>query len=224
MLTSLLVFLAVFSAGESAIESDAATSRLGFRSAENSAKVLDHDARDTWQKPTAVVDSLDIPLGARIADIGAGTGYFNRHFAEKVGPQGRVFAQEIEQDLVEYMQERAELEGTVQVVPLLGTRESAGIPDSLDLIFLCNTYRYIDDRIAYFSALRQNLVTSGRLAVVGFRRHPADPSPARIKPQRVTSELKKAGYTLVQEFEFLPKQYFLVYRVTDPLDTDGRYE
>ena len=193
-------------------EPDDATSRLGFLSAENSAKVLDHEARDRWQQPTTVVDSLAIPLGARVAEIGAGTGYFNRYFASKVGPAGRVFAQEIEADLVEYMRVRAQQENTPQVSPVLGTPRSPSIPESLDLIFLCNTYRYIDGRIKYFADLRENLAPEGRLVIVGFRRHPSDPSPARIKPERITSELNKAGYTLDQEFDFLPKQYFLVYR------------
>ncbi len=122
------------------------------------------------------------------------------------------------------MTARAEEEGTSQVVPVLGGRESAGVPDSLDLVFLCNTYRYIDGRIAYFSALRENLLPTGRLAIVGFRRHPSDPSPARIHPEQVTSELIKAGYVVLEEFDFLPKQYFLIYGIAEEGSTVGNGE
>jgi SAM-dependent methyltransferase len=132
--------------------SDSATSRLRFGSVEGSVRVLDNPKRDSWQLPALVIDSLSIEPGQRLADIGAGTGYFNVYFAKAVGSSGRVFAEEIEPELVAYMQERADREATPQVVPILGTRDDPCLPDSLDLIFLCNTYNYIDGRVGYFSA------------------------------------------------------------------------
>ncbi len=216
-----MMVAAIVSASDTAASSDAATSRLGFRSAEASSKVLDHEKRDAWQLPQAVVDSLRILPGSRVADIGAGTGYFNKYLAAAVGPTGFVFAQEIEPELVAHMRERAEEEETSQVVPLLGRREAADVPDSLDLVFLCNTYRYIDGRIAYFAALRESLLPGGRLAVVGFRRHPSDPSPARIPPEQVTSELEKAGYVVLTEYDFLPKQYFMIYGLPEQEGEEG---
>jgi SAM-dependent methyltransferase len=195
--------------------SDSATSRLRFGSIEGSVRVLDNPNRDAWQLPAAVVDSLGIEPGQRVADIGAGTGYFNSYFARAVGSGGRVFAEEIEPELVAHMQERADREGTPQVVPILGKTEDPCLPDSLDLIFVCNTYNYIDGRVAYFSALRRKLAPGGRLAVVSFRRSPADPSTARMLPESVTVELEAAGYELIRAFDFLPKQYFLVYRARE---------
>ncbi len=214
-MTAILMLVLALSTGSVPAGSDSATSRTGFRSAENSAKILDSPYREGWQLPAAVIDSLAIEPGQRIADIGAGTGYFNLNFANAVGPTGRIFAEEIRAELVSYMKERADIEETPQVVPILGKTDDPCLPDSLDMIFMCNTYRYIDGRIAYFSALHENLAPGGRLVVVGFRRSPKDPSPARIHPEQVTAELEVAGYELIKELTFLPKQYFLIYRVSE---------
>lgn len=189
-----LAALLVLSTGTVPSGSDSATSRLRFGSVEGSVRVLDNPKRDSWQLPAAVIDSLSIKPGQRVTDIGAGTGYFNVYFAKAVGSRGRVFAEEIEPELVAHMQERADREATPQVVPILGKPDDPCLPDSLDLIFLCNTYNYIDGRVAYFSALHKNLVHGGQLAVVAFKRSPADPSTARMLPEQVTAELEAAGY------------------------------
>jgi len=85
--------------------------------------------RDAWQLPAAVVDSLAIEPGQRIADIGAGTGYFNLYFANALGNGGRVFAEEIEPELVVYVQERVSRDATPQVISILGKRDDPCLPE-----------------------------------------------------------------------------------------------
>ena len=78
-----------------------------------------------------------------------------------------------------------------------------------------DTYHHIDDRVAYFSRLKASLQPGGRLAIVDFKTDaPEGPPPERrIPPERVTAELQQAGYALVVKHDFLPRQYFLVFRV-----------
>ena len=161
--------------------------------------------------PAAIVDSLRIKSCQRVAEIGASTGYFNARFARAVGPCGRTFAMEITPDLVEYMRKRAELESTPEVVCVLCSPDDPCLPDSLDLVFLCNTYRYIDGRRSYFARVRDHLVDGGRVVVVDFRETARDTAGWRIPSSRVVDEMRAAGFELTEKFDFLPKQYFLIF-------------
>jgi SAM-dependent methyltransferase len=191
---------------------DSATQRTPYPGIKPYLVVDEEYNRDAWQLPDQLVDSLRILPGQRIADIGAGIGYFEALLARAVGDSGVVFAQEIEAELVQYMKERAIREGTPQVRPILGTPTDSCLPDSLDLVFLCNTYRYIDGRRSYFAKLRDHLRPDGRLVVVEFKRFPRDTTELRILPSRVIDELRVAGYELIDKHDFLPKQYFLEFR------------
>ncbi|MCA9728932.1 MAG: methyltransferase domain-containing protein [Candidatus Eisenbacteria bacterium] len=208
-------------AGGVGAEADSATYRVPFAGIQPYRYIDEQAHRETWQMPETVVDSLRIRPGQRIADIGAGIGYFETLLARATGESGKVFAEEIEPDLVAHLGERAIAEGTPQVVPILGTPDDPSLPDSLDLIFLCNTYRYIDGRRSYFARLRDRLRPGGRLAIVEFKRFPIDTTEYRILPERVIAELTSAGYRLTDEHDFLPKQYFLEFQPTSSVQVFG---
>jgi len=191
---------------------DSATRRTPYPGIEPYVVVGEENNRAAWQLPDQLVDSLRILPGQRVADIGAGIGYCEARLARAVGDSGVVFAQEIEAELVQHMKDRAVREGTPQVRPILGTTTDPCLPDSLDLIFLGNTYRYIDGRRSYFSKLRDHLSPGGRLAVIEFRRSPRDTTELRMLPGRVIDALRTAGYALTDQHDFLPKQYFLEFR------------
>lgn len=194
---------------------DSATIRHSFADVERWVAVFDDTARAAWQMPGELVAALGLGAGARVADIGAGTGYFNPHFARAVGDSGRVYAADIEPGLVRYMAERAKREATPQVEPILATADDPHLPDGLDLIFICDTYHHIDGRRAYFTRLRGRLAPGGRLAIVDFKpgELPVGPPPEhRILPEAVIAELAAAGFELVEQPDLLPYQYFLIFR------------
>ena len=192
---------------------DAARER--FDDVERWAAVFDDPNRDDWQQPSAVVALLGLRKGMTVADIGAGTGYFNRHLAAAVGRKGRVLAVDIERSMVDYMEARARSEGTPQVEPRLAHPEDAGLLlQEVDRILMVDTYRYIDDREQYFSQLRAALRPEGQLVVVDYRPGPMLVGPApdkKMSPERVTGELERAGWVRVGLYDTLLNQSVLVF-------------
>lgn len=189
------------------------THQHSFGGAEQWAHIFDDPKRDAWQKPHEVIQALALKPDAVIADIGSGTGYFSARFANMV-PKGRVYGVDTEPDMVKYLAERARREGLKNVTAIAGAPEDPRLPETADLIILVDVYHHIENRERYFSRLQKSLKSGGHLAVIDFRMDSPEgpPRSVRIAPQRVKDELKRAGYTLAQEHDFLPNQYFLVFR------------
>ena len=177
------------------------------------AQIFDDPKRDAWQKPHEVIQALALKPDAVIADIGAGTGYFSARLAHMV-PKGRVYAIDTEPAMVKHLAERARREGLKNLTPVAGTTDDPKLPRQSDLALLVDVYHHIENREAYFRKLAGSLAPDGRLAIIDFRLDSPEgpPRAARIAPEQVKAELKRAGYELVQEHAFLPNQYFLVFR------------
>jgi predicted methyltransferase len=195
-------------------------SRHSFADVDHWVSVFDDPARDAWQKPDELVRALGLDPGMRVADLGAGTGYFSRRLSEAVGTAGTVFAVDVEPALVVHLRERAEKEGTPNVVPILASTDNPRLPGgTVDLVLVADTYHHIDDRIGYFRRLGERLAPGGRVAVVDWekRKTPAGPDVAhRLARETVVEEMKAAGYALAGEPHVLEQQYVLIFRRGDP--------
>ena len=188
-----------------------------FGHAENWAEEFDDPARDAWQKPAEVLDALHLEPTARVADLGAGTGYFSALIAKRI-PEGKLFAVDIEPDMLRYLEERKHREHLDVLVPTLASAETPNLPEPVDVILVVDTYHHIDNRVAYFAKLRGSLRANGMLAIVDFKADAPEGPPLehRIIPEKVTAELNAAGYSLVAAHQFLPRQYFLVFHAKAP--------
>jgi len=188
-----------------------------FEGAETWAKEFDAAERDAWQKPHEVLEALKIGKSATVADIGAGTGYFATRIA-RLAPQGRVYAVDVEPDMTRYLGERATREGLSNLIPVLAQGDNAALPESVDLALLVDTFHHIGHRTAYFTRLKSLLKDDGRLAIIDFKADsPDEPPPQyRIPPEQAVKELAAAGFTLVEQPSFLPRQYMLVFRKSAP--------
>jgi SAM-dependent methyltransferase len=187
-----------------------------FDDAEKWAKEFDNPERDAWQKPEEVLDALHLQPASLVADIGAGTGYFSVRIAKRV-PEGKIFAADVEPDMVRYLGARAEREHLANLVPVQAHTDAANLPEPVDLVLVVDTYHHIDDRTRYFAALQSSLRPGGRLVIIDFKADSPNGPPAqhRIPPERVTQELAAAGYALAETIEFLPRQYGLIFRKRD---------
>ena len=148
-----------------------------------------------------------------MADVGAGTGYFSVRIAKRI-PEGKVFAADVEPDMVRYLGERAQREHVANLVPVQASADAANLPEPVDLILVVDTYHHIGNRIPYFAKLKSSLRPGGRLAIIDFKADSpiGPPVEHRIPPEKVTEELAAAGYALAESQDFLPRQYFLVFR------------
>ena len=187
-----------------------------FDDAEKWAKEFDNPERDAWQKPEEVLDALHLQPTSLVADIGAGTGYFSVRIAKRV-PEGKIFAADVEPDMVRYLGARAEREHLANLTPVQARTDATNLPEPVDLILVVDTYHHIDDRTRYFAALQSSLRPGGRLVIIDFKADSPNGSPAhyRIPPERVGEELTAAGYMLAETIDFLPRQYGLIFKKRD---------
>jgi ubiquinone/menaquinone biosynthesis C-methylase UbiE len=172
--------------------------------------------RNVWQRPEDVVRALALPSGARVADIGAGDGYFVPHLADAVGTSGRVYAVEVEAELAEALKSRFADASNVEVV--LGGFEDPLLPDGeIDLVLIVNTYHHIEDRVLYFRKLSTDLAPGGRVAVIepdaeltGFLALFVDDDHAS-RASNVDREMREAGYRPLEHVDLLPIQVFEIF-------------
>jgi SAM-dependent methyltransferase len=189
------------------------THQHDFRDADKWAQVFDDPKRDEWQKPHEVMQALGLAPDATVADIGAGTGYFAVRLAHLV-PNGRVYAVDVETEMVKHLALRAARQGLGNVIAVRGAPDNPRLPGKVDLALLVDTYHHIEDREAYFAQLRTMLKPDGRIAVIDFKPDaPVGPPKAtRLPAAAVKAELDKAGFLVTEELGFLPYQYFLIFR------------
>jgi ubiquinone/menaquinone biosynthesis C-methylase UbiE len=177
-------------------------------SSDEYAKVLEDPSRDDWQKPHEVVMALGLAATDVVADIGAGTGYFARRFANHAG---KVYAVDIDKDLLAIIQKNAAPNLTV----ILAAPDDPRLPEhSVDLIFFCDVLHHIENRAAYYPKLVKALKPGGRVVVIDFYKKdlPVGPPPSmKLSDEEVIAELHNAGFTLTKRLDILPYQYFLFF-------------
>jgi predicted O-methyltransferase YrrM len=184
-----------------------------FEKADDWAKEFDNPERDAWQKPAEVVAAVNLSPGMTVADIGAGTGYFEPHLSKAVGPKGSVLAVDIEADMVRYLRERAVKEKLTNVTALQAQPGGTGLADgSVDRILIVDTWHHIPERAGYVQQLKKALKPGGMVIVVDFTLEAKKgPPPAhRLAPEEVIAELEAAGFAGKAIDESLPEQYIVV--------------
>ena len=183
-----------------------------FDDPERYAKSFDDPARDAWQMPGRVIDTLALAPGQVVADLGAGTGYFSMRLA-RAAARPKVYAVDIEKAMVDYIRQRSAKEGLTQVAAIQGSATAANLPEPVDVVLVVDTYHHIPNRPVYFRELRKSMKPSARLAIVDFRKGAPSgpPEEFRFTPEQITAELKQAGFSLQAQHDFLPRQLFLVY-------------
>ncbi|MCA9704746.1 MAG: methyltransferase domain-containing protein [Myxococcales bacterium] len=188
-----------------------------FEDAEQWAKQFDDPSRDAWQRPEAVIDFIAPAADARIADLGAGTGYFAVRLARRV-PKGRVLANDIEPDMVRYLEQRAQREGLSNLVAVQGFPHDPALPEDVDIAFMCDVYHHLEDPKGYFRAVVSRLRPGGRVVIVDFEKDaPADvpgPPPAmRVAREDLVATLAEVGLEPSRvDHELLPHQYVVELR------------
>lgn len=185
-----------------------------FNDAKKWAKVFEDEKRELWQRPNLVINRVGVKSDSVVADIGSATGYFPVRLAAKA-QKGRVWAIDIEPNLVNFLNKRVEEEKIPNIVSILGTEKDPMIPEKVDFIFTVDTYHHIGSRKAYFQNLKNRLKENGKIVIVDFKKgdFPVGPkNQMKISQEDVIEEMKAAGYVLEKAHNFLIYQYILVFK------------
>jgi ubiquinone/menaquinone biosynthesis C-methylase UbiE len=183
-----------------------------FEHADDWTAQFDDPKRDAWQKPDEVVAALELEAGMVVADIGAGTGYFEARLSKAVGDSGKVVAVDLEADMVRYLRERAAREKTPNVEARQSTTDDPSLgPASVDRILIVDTWHHIAEREAYAKKLAAALRPGGAVFVVDFTQETdkGPPKEHRVTIDQVKRELEAGGLTASVVEESLPDQFIV---------------
>jgi len=170
--------------------------------------------RDSWQQPDKVIAALNLHPGEVVADLGSGGGYFTFKLARAVAPSGKVYAVDVDKDMIELIAKRLKEESGNNVETILATATDPLLPQTgVDLIFTVNTYHHIANRLAYFANVRKYLRPGGRIAIIDLdRRAWLEGLLGHYTPsETIKREMEQAGYALQQQLDFLDRQSFLIF-------------
>jgi ubiquinone/menaquinone biosynthesis C-methylase UbiE len=177
--------------------------------------LLDAPDRDLWQRPAEIMDAMGIADGSVVADIGAGSGWFTIRLARRVGPQGMVYAEDVQPEMISAISRRVQREGFSNVRPVLGLGSDPKLPArTLDAVLMVDAYHEVEDRVTMLRNLAKALKPQGRLGIVDFRLDGTGPGPSieeRVSPDVVVKDAAQAGLKLIRQEPFLQYQYFLIF-------------
>ncbi len=171
--------------------------------------------RDEWQQPERIMDALGIADGAKVADVGAGGGWFTLRLAQRVGPNGRVYAEDIQREMIESIGHAVERQGLRNVETILGTDTDPRLPPGLGAVIMVDAYPYLSDPVAILHNIGTSLTPTGRLGVIDFKKDgaggPGPPIGGRVDPGVIISDATAAGLRLESNETFLRYQYLLIF-------------
>lgn len=181
--------------------------------------VLESPDRDQWQQPDRIMDELHVAEGSRVADFGAGGGWFTVRLAQRVGPNGMVYAADIQPKMIEYIERRVRDQGQSWVRTILGTPADPKLPPGLDAVLMVDVYPQLRDPIGSLRTIAQALGPNGRLGIVDFKKDgaggPGPPLEERMDPEQIRQDARQAQLVLRATGTFLRYQYLLVFGKDD---------
>jgi ubiquinone/menaquinone biosynthesis C-methylase UbiE len=187
-------------------------------------KRLESESREVYNNRDAIVQAIGLKPGMAIADVGAGTGLFTRRFADKVGPEGKVYAVDIAPAFLDYIAGEARKRGQGQVQTVLGTQETTSLPGgSIDVAFLCDTYHHLEHHERILASIRRALRPGGRLILVEFDRGAPRATDfvkkhVRADKSQFLGEIRSAGFAAIETVGApkLGENFFAEFRKTGP--------
>lgn len=180
--------------------------------------LLEGPDRDQWQKPDQIMDALGIADGAVVADLGAGGGWFTIRLARRVGPNGIVYAEDIQPLMLAAIGRRVQRENLTNVRTVLGTPNDPRLPSGIDAALIVDAYHEMEippgDPVMLLRNLSKSVKPNGRIGVVDFKPGgggPGRPAEERVDPETVIKAAAAAGLQLLGRETVEPFQFLLVF-------------
>ena len=177
---------------------------------------LEGPDRDAWQRPDQVMDKLLIADGSVVADLGAGGGWFTTRLANRVGPNGTVYAEDVQPQMIEAITRRTGRAMLPQVRTVLGTSSDPRLTAPVDAVLIVDAYHdiSIEQPVVMLSNVARSLKPAGRIGIIEFKKDgwgPGPPMDERMDPERIVRDAEAAGLRLLSHETFLRYQYMLVF-------------
>src|SRR5262249_47024223 len=193
--------------------------RYAFVMGYQGADWLDRPERVQEELPDRALEALQIATGSTVADVGAGSGYMTVKMARRVGPTGKVYATDIQPEMLALLRQRLARERVSNVEPVLGRADDPQLPSStIDLILMVDVYHEFSEPQKMLRRMREALKPDGRLVLLEYRKE--DPSiPIRVEHKMTVTEAKleveAEGFRLTKVDEMLPRQHILIFTKPD---------
>lgn len=177
--------------------------------------VFESNRREIFIRRHDILRALELKSGMDVADVGAGTGFFSLMFAKQVAPDGKVYAVDITENFVKDIEQRARDAGIKNITGIQNNPRSTELPkDSVDLVFICDTYHHFEYPFSTLASIRKALRDDGKLVIVDFIRKPGFSSlwvmdHVRAGSDVVIKELEALGFRFSARKDFMQSQYFL---------------
>jgi len=175
---------------------------------------LEGPDREEWQRPDKIMDVLGIGEASVVADLGAGSGWFTPRLARRVGPNGMVYAEDVQRPMIQAIKIRVDRLGLKNVTTVLGTASDPRLPVPIDAVLIVDAYHEMEQPVALLRNVAKSLKPTGRIGIVDFTKDGGGPGPAmeeRVDPDAVIRDAQAAGLVLRSRETFLKYQYMLVF-------------
>jgi predicted methyltransferase len=176
--------------------------------------LLERPDRALWQKPDQIMDAVNVADGSTVADIGAGAGWFTMRLAQRVGPKGLVYAQDVQSLMLGAIKRRVLREGLENVQTRQAHGNDPNLPArALDAILMVDAYQEVENRVVYLRNLARALKPTGRIGIVNWKPGRGGPGPERpnerVERSVVEADAAAAGLRVLAS-DNLRYQYLLV--------------
>ena len=179
---------------------------------------MERSEREMEELPDAALDAIGIKPGMKVADVGAGVGYFTLRLARRVGPGGVVFANDVQPEMLTILRERAAAAKLTNIRPILGAEADPRLPkNALDLVLMVDVYHELSQPQRMLQRIMESLKPDGRLILLEYRKE--DPH-IPIRPEHKMSiaeakaEVEAEGFRLEKVLKDLPRQHILIFRTS----------
>ena len=181
---------------------------------------LERPEREQEENPEGALDALNLKPGMTVADVGAGTGYMSLKLAKRVGPTGKVYAEDVQPEMLRQVRANAAKANAANVVAVQGSFTDPMLPKGqMDLVLLADVYHEFSEPQKMLRGIRASLKPDGRLVLLEYRKE--DPKiPIREEHKmtvaEVKTELEAEGFKMSRVIETLPRQHILILTKTAP--------
>ena len=190
-----------------------------------------YEDRWYWQMPERVMNELGIGPGMNVADVGAGIGYFTLKLSKRVGKTGKVFASDIDENALAFLNERRKDAGLDNIIIIHGKEDDPLMPEgSVDLVLIVNTIQLVKEKIIFLNNIRDSLKENGRLVFIQWDAEKMDsemPGWDSKDRERYTMHtmlrmIYEANYEVLEIKDFLPMQLIYICQPSDASDSHPR--